>query len=1323
METTDTRKSKRQRSLTHRAAAFEEEKSEKNKRSKKQPTQQTSEAAPQTEAPSAYSPALNQASADTNDSLTEDDASAPQICLVAAITDSVEVEDTTNSGSKSADPIIDNANSVTVTASAGSPVQKSPTEAAAITASTVSEPTTASIAAGTSASAVSKPTASIATDTAASAVSNRTASKAAKTKTWDDNALTHPDVVNGHLELSSDGHTVYCRLCRSTVRMKTDFRFGRYTSSGGHSLNPTHKSKVLHAENLKKKEAKQEADRAAKGLPPKPKEKSKSFAQQSLFGFVAKQTPKNKSPTLSTSPVNINPPTANNVTATRPQPQRATCTGIIPIDRLTKSTSNAAHIDMNFVAMYGVVDNSEYKIKNIDDKTIGSLNIFCVECDGVGLHVYGSKKYGGVRCNLCRDYWRDKSSIVSKKFIRRATVMKNAVKSLLKEQLTDSDIKCMKDFNKSSHTSLTKVGSELKHHIKERLAFYNVVSKIPACTKASAATDIPGSVGSLALVTNVDPFLKSFIDLYTNNKDVRDSLLVALLHGFVSKLKGHKNPRLPEKALNFFIAADATSRKCFDFVSANVIGPCLRTIQRHNSKNKTPLLVSTSDSEIEDRLNKFIDQASEGCRHVGIAVSIDATKTPPVLTLCTAHKCILGGVVPNECIDVSGKTQDEVASLLAPTSNIVRAREIKVAVISITNHVAGRKNPSDALAGYPQTINMVSNFNDKILDVAERVCAQRKDAAVVSACMDGISTDTKFIRGKLVRFLKGEINYCAMVDTNHNMKNFRYMLVGGSCVVFIGNYVLDPQLLVIASVPNDLWRIKDWASDAIVLKMASSSTVEKVVALENEEAGSIAALCMTLYMMRLRLYAVNAKVVDSRDRIAFMWASLLWFTSLKSKSRQTTSQANMSQNRKNLITETIGMIHCMARSDVTKPRYLTTEPNEHMFGGWREDKREATVQQCCEISTKKRNKMNAVHASGLKVSRDPKKGYAATLDSFVDANVPTGDVTGGRVNVTDADEPAAELLWEEVRPIINGITRKTRPMLLRFGVKEDELSPFCVELDSLDELLALYLEHGPKDDDINADEEDGHEAAGSDDANAADIVSMDDLGDLLAEANNEGEVVGDGGNVDAGETTGNDSDLEVPNDGDLIFGKDPDSSAMKKFRAVLQSSNLEDMIGAVREAIAILDLKSHDRGASSSDRKFKSLTGRYFIKDGNNGQGNNGVASDATNEKIIKRNVLISMEVKDKNNQMQTRDFRVLGIYTKSYNKWYLCDKGWQKWDSDLREGAYRLYARMIEYDHGIGCYEDTDPAVTANFDLESIYVLCDANYVVDVQGMIRLDN
>jgi len=68
----------------------------------------------------------------------------------------------------------------------------------------------------------------------------------------------------------------------------------------------------------------------------------------------------------------------------------------------------------------------------------------------------------------------------------------------------------------------------------------------------------------------------------------------------------------------------------------------------------------------------------------------------------------------------------------------------------------------------------------------------------------------------------------------------------------------------------------------------------------------------------------------------------------------------------------------------------------------------------------------------------------------------------------------------------------------------------------------------------------------------------------------------------------------------------------------------------------------------------------------------------------------------------------VLGICTKSYNKWYRCELGKQKWSIDLGEGEYWVYARMVRFDHGIGRYEHVDP-IESEWETENIYVLIDA--------------
>ena len=184
-------------------------------------------------------------------------------------------------------------------------------------------------------------------------------------------------------------------------------------------------------------------------------------------------------------------------------------------------------------------------------------------------------------------------------------------------------------------------------------------------------------------------------------------------------------------------------------------------------------------------------------------------------------------------------------------------------------------------------------------------------------------------------FLKGMGIHVGLIDSNHNQKNFWYQFLGGSCVVWLGWYPIDADLFRIAGVSMLYWRIKDFASDLLVLRLASYETVCKIHSLKGQDVGTVAVVCATLYFMRLRLCAVNSTNLKFRDRINFMWTSLLWMTSLGSRSVLGTNQSNMLANRRNLITESIACIFLFIRSDIVNSRYCTTEPVEHTIGGWR----------------------------------------------------------------------------------------------------------------------------------------------------------------------------------------------------------------------------------------------------------------------------------------------------------------------------------------------------------------------------------------------------
>ena len=84
----------------------------------------------------------------------------------------------------------------------------------------------------------------------------------------------------------------------------------------------------------------------------------------------------------------------------------------------------------------------------------------------------------------------------------------------------------------------------------------------------------------------------------------------------------------------------------------------------------------------------------------------------------------------------------------------------------------------------------------------------------------------------IIQYLICEINYVALVDTNHNINNLRYKLLGDFLPASFGLYVFDLWLLNLANISQTFWRIEDYKSDAIVLQLDYYDMVQKLIALE-----------------------------------------------------------------------------------------------------------------------------------------------------------------------------------------------------------------------------------------------------------------------------------------------------------------------------------------------------------------------------------------------------------------------------------------------------------------------------------------------------------
>ena len=92
---------------------------------------------------------------------------------------------------------------------------------------------------------------------------------------------------------------------------------------------------------------------------------------------------------------------------------------------------------------------------------------------------------------------------------------------------------------------------------------------------------------------------------------------------------------------------------------------------------------------------------------------MDGTKVPSALTISTAYHGIFGGAFPNHYILIDGMDKQRVQSIISAESDVVRADEVKVAVLTLQKRKKG-KPCFITLAGQPQTLNMNSSFNDVI---------------------------------------------------------------------------------------------------------------------------------------------------------------------------------------------------------------------------------------------------------------------------------------------------------------------------------------------------------------------------------------------------------------------------------------------------------------------------------------------------------------------------------------------------------------------------------------------------------------------------------
>jgi hypothetical protein len=170
---------------------------------------------------------------------------------------------------------------------------------------------------------------------------------------------------------------------------------------------------------------------------------------------------------------------------------------------------------------------------------------------------------------------------------------------------------------------------------------------------------------------------------------------------------------------------------------------------------------------------------------------------------------VVGGAYPNHNLPVPLSDKEESNKKIFLRQCLdgkygKPAAEIKGCVLSFQG-TPQQCAPYYTLAGQPQSINEQNTFGEEAVRAICRAVQEDGKAVLLNTTTDGVSSEVQWNLKVIIDYLDGKINYVSLPDTNYNVKNARYQLIGRLSPASIGQYVFDPMLLSMSKVNQKLW--------------------------------------------------------------------------------------------------------------------------------------------------------------------------------------------------------------------------------------------------------------------------------------------------------------------------------------------------------------------------------------------------------------------------------------------------------------------------------------------------------------------------------------
>lgn len=486
-----------------------------------------------------------------------------------------------------------------------------------------------------------------------------------------------------------------------------------------------------------------------------------------------------------------------------------------------------------------------------------------------------------------------------------------------RHELLSVDITNARSFAVINDECFTEDGKQLKREARAQVEY---VDKMASLVKILPPNTYNLTEKGSAPSSNA--FLGSLAKVLRKHPEFTNHLVMNLLKSMVYELeRGMKCHKIEANVKNFYRYLNAMNPRACEAVAANLgSAPSQRWMRVLNARERTSCVFECNPEDIEARISfvvsrrlQQLQESGYGDNLLSFSVAIDATKAVEAIELSLAFKAICGGAYPNHFITTGALTSEGVKLILDRDKKVsvlvTKANEIKVALVSFQQTPHGM-SPVEIIVARPQTTNEVSSFTSDVVTAINNVVGTTAGTSFLNFCVDGVSAETSDVMTALCQFLDGKVNYTALVDNKHNIKNDRYQIIGGSCLPTIGTLIVDADLLRAVGIPESEYRIKDFASDKLVDDLCSHKTIDALYKglMLKPDIGSMndaGVLAATLFFMKLHLHAVNGRTVPGLHRALYLWVSMLWFISLEG--------VNITPKR-NLVTETISNMFLSLRS-------------------------------------------------------------------------------------------------------------------------------------------------------------------------------------------------------------------------------------------------------------------------------------------------------------------------------------------------------------------------------------------------------------------------